>query len=104
MFSEFRGERRVTVLAPSSRVFRKDLTMTPDRRPAIHILGRPVSYVVPLGVLLAAAAARLHAHFRRRELYETRQFRALSRADLTALRTQRRQFAGEAYDADFAAW
>ena len=48
--------------------------------------------------------ASLRAHFQRRLWFESGQHRLLSRADLTALRAELRQFQGERYDRLFSAW
>jgi hypothetical protein len=48
--------------------------------------------------------ASLRDHFQRRLWFETGQHRLLSRADLTALRAELRQFQGERYDRLFSAW
>ena len=43
-------------------------------------------------------------YFRRRHLFETGQGRELTRADLTALRNDRRRFEGEEWERQFVAW
>ena len=48
--------------------------------------------------------ASLRAHFQRRLWFESGQHRLLSRADLTALRAELRQFQGDRYDRLFSAW
>lgn len=48
--------------------------------------------------------ARIAAHFRERQLFESREFRTFNQDRLIRFRADRQEFSGERFDALFAAW